>query len=311
MQTILGAGGAIGRDLAKSLSKYTDKIRLVGRNPKKVNETDELMAADLSSRDAIFKAVEGSDIVYITIGFDYKTKVWREKWPSFMKNVIDACKQHQAKLVFFDNVYMYDRDFIGNMTEDTPIRPTSKKGQVRAQIAKMVADEFGKGELTALIARSADFYGPDNDKSVLGITVIDNFKKGKAANWFIRTDKIHNFTFTPEAGLATAMLGNTPDAYNQVWHLPTNSSRLTGKQWIELIAKEMKVAKSKTMVMPGWMLSILALFMSIMKELKEMTYQYDRDYFFDSSKFEKRFSFKPISPEEGIKAAVGFVNENP
>ena len=35
MQTILGANGTIGSVLAKELTNYTDKIRLVSRNPKK------------------------------------------------------------------------------------------------------------------------------------------------------------------------------------------------------------------------------------------------------------------------------------
>jgi uncharacterized protein YbjT (DUF2867 family) len=42
MQTILGANGTIGSELVKELTVYTDKIRLVSRNPKKINETDEL-----------------------------------------------------------------------------------------------------------------------------------------------------------------------------------------------------------------------------------------------------------------------------
>jgi putative NADH-flavin reductase len=63
MQTILGAGGAIGIELAKSLRTYTNDIRLVSRNPKKVNETDSLFAADLTRRDEIFNAVKGSEVV--------------------------------------------------------------------------------------------------------------------------------------------------------------------------------------------------------------------------------------------------------
>jgi len=59
-QTILGAGGAIGIGLAKALPKYTTDIQLVGRNPKKVNETDTLFKADLTKRDEVFKAIEGS-----------------------------------------------------------------------------------------------------------------------------------------------------------------------------------------------------------------------------------------------------------
>ena len=303
MQTILGGNGTIGLELAKCLTTYTNKIRIVSRSPKKVNENDEVMAADLTDRNQVFTAVEGSEVVYITIGFEYNLKVWQTNWPSFMRNVIDACKKYKSKLVFFDNVYMYDPNFIGNMTEDTPIKPSSKKGLVRKGIAKMITDEFNKKELVALIARSADFYGPSISNSVLMLTVYDNLKKGKAANWFASVNKIHTYTYTPDAAKATAMLGNTHDAYNQVWHLPTDNSKITGKQWIELVAKELKV-KPKYMVIPIWVLGIIGLFVPIMKELKEMAYQYDRDYLFNSSKFEKRFKYKPINPVDGVRASI-------
>lgn len=301
MQTILGGGGSIGADLAHDLANYTDKVRIVSRNPKKVNESDELMPADLTKREEVFKAVEGSEVTYVTIGFEYNIKVWRQKWPSFMQNVIEACKQYRSKLVFFDNIYMYDKDYLGNMTEETPVNPGSKKGKVRAEVAKMITDEFGKGRLKALIARSADFYGPANNNSVLIVTVFTNLKMGKPANWFARTDRIHNYTYTPDAAKATALLGNTPDAFDQVWHLPTDNVKLTGRQWIELIAKELHT-KPRYMVIRTWMLGIMGLFMPVMKELKEMIYQYDRDYFFNSSKFEKKFRFKPVENIKAVKS---------
>ena len=60
MQTILGAGGAIGIPLARELKNYTDQIRLVSRNPKKVNSTDELFSVDLSDLSQVEKAIAGS-----------------------------------------------------------------------------------------------------------------------------------------------------------------------------------------------------------------------------------------------------------
>ncbi|MBK8371059.1 MAG: NAD(P)H-binding protein [Saprospiraceae bacterium] len=100
MQTILGSGGAIGIPLAKELKKYTDRIRLVSRNPKKINETDELFQIDLNDFSQIDTAIAGSEVVYVVIGFEYKLSVWQKIWPSFMKAVIDACTKHKAKLVF-------------------------------------------------------------------------------------------------------------------------------------------------------------------------------------------------------------------
>ncbi|MBA4322881.1 MAG: NAD-dependent dehydratase, partial [Odoribacter sp.] len=269
----------------------------------KVNESDELFPADLSDPEMVDKAVAGSDVVYLVVGFDYKINVWEDKWPKLMRATLDACIRHKARLVFFDNVYMYDINAIPHMTEESPINPPSKKGTVRKQIAQMIMDEVRTGKISALIARSADFYGPDNKKSFVTEMVYKNIKKGKTPNWFINADEKHSFTYTPDAAKATAMLGNNDDAFNQIWHLPTDKNTLTGREFITLFSKEMK-AESKVSVMPMWLIRVLGLFIPIMKEMPEMMYQYDRDYYFDSSKFEKRFNFNTTSYLEGVKASV-------
>ncbi|MBI5371331.1 MAG: NAD-dependent epimerase/dehydratase family protein [Sphingobacteriales bacterium] len=303
MQTILGANGTIGSILAKELLAYTSRIRLVSRNPVKINEQDELFPADLSDPGQVDKAVAGSSVVYLLVGFEYKLKAWREKWPRLMRAVIDACIRHQARLVFFDNMYLYDKNAIGHMTEESPINPPSRKGAVRREIAGMLMEAVKAGTLKALIARSADFYGPRNERSILTETVYKNLLKGKKANWVMNADKVHSFTYTPDAAKATAILGNTDDAYGQVWHLPTHPAKITGRQLVSLFAAEMK-QPARIMILPLWLMKLLGIFVPLMRELPEMMYQYDRDYFFDSSKFEKRFSFRPVSYEEGIRAIV-------
>ena len=302
-QTILGANGTIGSVLAKELKKYTDHIRLVSRNPKKVNDSDELFPADLSDPIQVDRAIEGSQVVYLVVGFDYNIKVWREKWPKLMRATIDACIKNNAKLVFFDNVYLYDINTIGHMTEESAINPLSKKGMVRKEIAEMLMNEVKAGKLTALIARSPDFYGPDNNTSILIETVYKNMIKGKRPNWFIDANKKHSLIYTPDAAKATAILGNTPGAFNQVWHLPTDKNSLTGNEIIAIFNKEMNTTL-KVMVLPMFMLRLLGLFMPVMREMPEMMYQYDRDYFFDSGKFNNHFNFKPTGYQEGIKQIV-------
>lgn len=304
MQTILGANGTIGSVLAKELPAFTGKIRLVSRNPKKVNASDELFPADLSDPAQVEKAIAGSDVVYLLVGFDYNIKIWQEKWPKLMRATIDACKKHGAKLVFFDNVYMYDKSAIPHMTEEAAINPPSKKGAVRKEIAEMILSEVRKGSLQAVIARSADFYGPANEKSFLVEVVYKNFKKGKAANWFMNPDKKHSFTFTPDAAKATALLGNSEDTWNQVWHMPTDPNALTGREMVALFAETMQV-KNKISTLPMWMLKMISWFVPFMREMPEMMYQYDRDYLFDSSKFMKRFPDFRITPyAEGVKRTV-------
>ncbi len=308
MQTILGSTGIIGTGLAKSLTQYTDKIRLVSRNPKLVNPTDQLVAADLTDERQTLTAVEGSEIVYLTIGLQYKTSIWTEKWPLIMKNIINACKEHKSKLVFFDNAYSYGL-VKGWIKEDTRINPRSKKGEVRAKIAQMLMSEVDKGGFDAIIARAADFYGPNTPLSFVTVAVFDNLKKGKKAQWFIDANKKHSMTYTPDAAKATAILGNTSTAYNQIWHLPTNKNVLTGKEFIELAAKEFGVKPDYT-ELKKWMIQMIGVFIPILRESIEMLYQNEYDFLFDSTKFEKAFNFQPTDYKDGIAATVKSMKEN-
>lgn len=302
MQTILGSGGIIANHLAKALPAYTNQIRLVSRNPKKVSGSEELVSADLTSADQVMKAVKGSEVVYLTAGLQYNIKIWQDQWPRLMLNVINACKENSSKLVFFDNVYMYGK-VTGPMTEETPFNPCSRKGEVRARIATMILNEIAKGSLTALIARAADFYGPETSNSFLNMMVFENLKKGNSAQLMISKDLKHTFTYTPDAGKATALLGNTPSAYNQTWHLPADMQTLTGKQIVEIAARELNV-KPKITVLPKLLIQMAGLFNPIIKETVEMLYQNDSEYIFDSSKFDNAFPFNKVLYVEGIRNSV-------
>ncbi|MGO3306472.1 MAG: NAD-dependent epimerase/dehydratase family protein [Sphingobacterium sp.] len=299
MQTILGAGGDIGSLLAKELKQFSEKIRLVARYPSQVNGNDELVSADLLDPDAVSEAVRDSKIVYLTVGLKYDFRIWQSQWPAIIRNVVDACVLHGSKLVFFDNVYMYDKGAIPNMTEDSPMAPPSKKGTVRLEVVRHIMEAMATRNLKALIARSADFYGPASKNGILNILVLNAAAKGKKMSWQADPYKVHSFTYTPDAAKATAMLGNTESAFGQVWHLPTSSERLTGHQLIEL-ASGLKMRKASYRVLTPFILSLGGLFDRSIRELKEMQYQNDRDYFFNSDKFCTAFAFTPTSYRDGI-----------
>ncbi|MBZ4191760.1 NAD-dependent epimerase/dehydratase family protein [Niabella beijingensis] len=303
MQTILGAGGDIGKFLATALRTYTSEIRLVGRNPEKVNDGDELLSGDLLNAAFVQDAVKGSEVAYLTVGLAYDVTVWERQWPVIMKNTIEACVQQHCRLVFFDNVYSYSKTAIPMMTEESPIDPPSRKGRVRARLLHMLEAAAAADGLQYLVARSADFYGPGARNGILNLLVLNNFKKGRRANWQTNAYKIHSLTYTPDAANATALLGNTTAAYGQVWHLPTSEERLTGKQLIELAAGQMKV-KPQYSVLSPLLLTLGGLFSRTIKELREMQYQNSQDYYFDSSKFKKAFGVEPTGYAEGIRQTI-------
>lgn len=303
MQTILGANGVIARELSRVLPDYNTTIRQVSRHPRKVNPSDETMAADLLDASAVDRAVAGSDVAYLVAGLEYNTKVWREQWPRVMRNAIDACKRNNTKLVFFDNVYAYGR-VDGVMTEDTPFNPTSGKGEVRARIATMLLDEIRAGTIQAMIVRSADFYGPGATASMVHATVFERLKNNKTPQWIGNPKAVHTFTYTPDAGRAVAVLGNSPEAYGQTWHAPTSLEQITGEEFVR-IACEAAGRPYGLQPVPRWILRLMGLFVPIIRENMEMMYQFEYDYRFDSSKITGAFGLEAMPYRSGIGVTVG------
>ena len=100
MQTILGANGQIATELARELRrKYTGDVRLVSRNPRKVNETDGLVSANLLDARQTLEAVKGSSVVYFTAGLPPDTELWEAQFPTMLKNALDACRAEGARPV--------------------------------------------------------------------------------------------------------------------------------------------------------------------------------------------------------------------
>ena len=299
MHTILGAGGAVANALTRELINNNDTVRLVSRKPiENDSKNVSWKKADLLNYDELLAASKGSTVIYLTAGLVYDKKIWAAQWPVIMQNFINLGKETGARLIFFDNVYMYGL-VDGPMKEDTPYKPSSVKGGIRAKIANMLMDEAKAGNIHATIARGADFYGTDNMNSFFDMMVLDKYAKKQSAQWIGKPDKLHNFSYIPDMGKGMFLLGQHPESDNQIWHMPT-AKPLTGKQFIELAARIYGV-KPKFMVINKFMLWLVGLFQKVVMGTVEMYYQYNHDYNFDSDKFEKAFNMKPTSYEEGIR----------
>jgi nucleoside-diphosphate-sugar epimerase len=302
MLTIFGAGGAIGNELVKVLAQRKQPFRLVGRNPRMVPGAAEVHPADLSDKEQTVQAVAGSTVVFLLAGLKYDRKIWAETWPRIMQNTIEACKHANARLVFFDNVYMYGR-VNGPMTEDTPFNPISKKGEIRASIATTLINERKAGGITAMIARSADFYGPNTRTSVPNVLVFEPMAKKQTPSWLVNDSVPHSYTYTPDAANALLTLAESPSAWNQTWHVPTAPNPLTGKQFVTVAAQEFGVPP-KHRVLSRPMIKVVGWFNSDVGESYEMLYQSDSPYLFDSSKFSRAFGFAGTPYAEGIRATA-------
>lgn len=300
MQTILGANGQIAVELARELHRgYTSDLRLVSRTPRQVNGTDALVPADLLNAAQTLDAVKGSDTVYFTAGLPPDTALWEAQFPTMLQNALAASRAAGARFVYFDNTYMYPQD-AHPQTEATRFAPVGRKGRVRATMAALVLDEMTRGDIPVAIGRAPEFYGPGKTQSFTNALVIEPLQAGKRPRVPVRDDVRRTLIWTPDASRALALLGNTPDAFGQTWHLPCCDDRPTYRQFVTM-ACEVFGQHPAYRVIGHWPLMAAGLFSKRVREIKELLPRYAHDNLFDSSKFKQRFpAFEVTTYRQGL-----------
>lgn len=304
MQTILGASGQIGSELARALcQEFTDDIRLVSRHPQKINGSDTLHPASLLDAEATGAAVAGSEIAYLTVGLPPDAKLWAEQFPVMMRNTIDACAAHGTKLVFFDNTYLYPMT-AAPQTEQTPFAPAGSKARTRALVTTMLLEAMEQQRLDAAICRAPEFYGPGRTQSFTNTLVFDAIKAGRRPRVPVRDDTLRTLIWTPDASRAMALVGNTPSAFGQTWHLPCDDHRLTYAEIIE-VASQVRGEPIAHAVLPRAALAAAWPFSKGVREIWELLPRYAVDNIFVTEKFTTAFpQFQVTSYPDGVQMAL-------
>lgn len=292
----------MGDELVRQLTAKRQPFRLVSRRAHAHQGAAEVMHLDLTNRDQAAVAVKDASVAFLLAGLKYDRSVWAEQWPKIMTSTIEACKWSGTKLVFFDNVYMYGH-VKGVMTEVTPFEPCSRKGEIRAGIAEQLTKEWKSGSVTAMIARSADFYGPYAKNGIPNALVFDPLCSRKAASCLVDDSLPHSYTYTPDAARAMLALAESEAAWNQTWHLPTTANPPTGRQFIEQAAEALKV-KPRYRILSRPVMKVVGWFNPMVSEVYEMLYQNDSPYLFDSSKYAGVFGESGTPYTEGIRATA-------
>lgn len=302
LHVVLGASGTIGSAVVDELNSKGLNIRAVERS-KQVSGL-ETMLADLLDPESTFKAIEGATHVYLCVGITYSVKSWRQEWPTVIDNVITACAKHHARLIFFDNVYMYGPEPLPTPFYETNTQqPPSKKGVVRKEISNTLLEAHRSGRVRVLIARSADFYGPNAVNSTMYVSFLERMLKGKNPQSLAEKNTKHTYSYSLDNGRAMVRLALDESAYGQVWHLPVGKA-ITIERILETMNRQLG-SNYKAIYMGKFTVNLISLFSPIVREVKEMLYQFRSDYVMSDQKFRTKYpDFEVTDYDEGIRCMI-------
>lgn len=296
LHVIFGTG-QIGTRVAEQLLAQGQPVRMISRNPK-APAGAETKAGD--ARDLAFaaEAAKGAAVIYDTTNPLYQN--WKRDLVDLGRGPLHAATANQAKLVALDCLYMYAVPANGVMSETTLVAPVSKKGELRKQLTELRLAALAAGTPVA-IARASDFFGPALPNSWFGERFFQRALAGKATELNGDPEQRHSYTYADDVATALVQLGAAEDATG-VWHVPTLPA-ITSRELATDVGKALGI-DIQMKQMPRLLLRALGLVMPFMRELPEMTYQWQTPFIIDDTKFRERFRIEPTPLAKQIAVTV-------
>ena len=285
LQVVFGAG-QVGRALSVRLTELGLPVRVVSRSrPSRLIEGVDWRAADATDPDAATDVAKGASVVYQCLNAPYTD--WPERFPPLQRGVLAAAERNGALLVSLENLYGYGPTAGTVMTEDLPLAATTVKGRTRVAMTQELLAAADAGRVRIAIGRASDFFGAGATESSLGERVFGNAVAGKRADFIGNPDLPHTYSYIPDIAAGLATLGTDERAAGEVWHLP-GPETVTTRQLLELVAGDVGHAVG-VRSLPKLAVRALGLFNPTIRELVELSYEFDEPFVLDTSKYQSTF----------------------
>lgn len=305
LHVIFGTG-ALGSAVMRELVHRGARVRMVNRSGKAdVPAGVEVVKGDATDIASTTALTKGADVVYQTAQPDY-TK-WPQEFPQLQAGILEGTAANGAKLVIGDNLYMYGQH-TGSLTEDLSYAATTRKGRVRAQMAKDALEAHRSGKLPVTIGRAADFYGPGATvQGFFGSRVLEPLLAGKQVSLFGDIDLPHTFSYIDDFGKALVILGQHDEAFGQAWHIP-NAPTTTTRAVLNMFFAEAGLPP-KIGTIPNIMVKLLGFVSPVIREIDEMMYEFNEPFVVDHSRFERAFGNIATPHQEAVRATLNWFKQ--
>jgi len=307
LHVVFGASGNSGSTIIRELVKRKINVRGINRSGKaNVPEVVEILKADILDEKASKLAIEGASVIYNCINIPYSK--WVDDLISLTEKFIELVSKSNAKIIIVDNLYMYGSKYDEPLREDMESSAQTKKGRVRAEIANLYLQAHKEGRINVAICRASDFYGPGVLNSQMGERVMSNVLQGKKVSVLFNLDAPHTFSFTEDYAKAVVSLTKHNEAFGQVWHIPA-AEPITQREFLKIAFEEANKSP-KISALSGKMYNLVALFIPVLKEIKELSYQFEKPFIMEHSKYENKFGLNVTPHREAIRSTLNWYSEN-
>ncbi|MFH9347554.1 NAD-dependent epimerase/dehydratase family protein [Kitasatospora sp. NPDC017646] len=305
---VVGHGPA-GAATARLLAEQGHRVRVVtrrGRGGEPAVEGIEHLALDASDPARLTQAARGAVAIHGCAAPPLPQ--WAAQWPALTSALCAAAEDSGAVLVMLGNLYGYG-PVEGPLTEGLPLAATGPKGRVRAAAWEHARALHDAGRIRAVEVRASDFFGPGvTDGGHLASRAMPALLKGRPVSVLGDPDTPHSWTYLPDVARAMAELATGERAWGRPWHVPT-APALPVRAMVERLAAEAGTGPVPVRRLSPAVLAVAGLFSPLLRELREVRYQFDRPFVMDSSAYEAAFTLRATPLEDQLAATVAWWRE--
>jgi nucleoside-diphosphate-sugar epimerase len=303
---VLGATGSMGYAYVAELLANNIRVTALVRNIRKAeqlfnrNELLELVEGDVNDFSLLQKTARHKNVIFYGINYPYQE--WATRMMPTTDLVIKVALENNATILFPGNIYAYG-NFPEPIKEDSIPLLTTAKGKLRWRVIHQLELATQQGDCKVIVLRLPDFYGPNVTNGLIR-PIFGNAAKGKPVEWLLRPDIAHQFVYTADAAKVFYQLEQETDLPDMATF---NFAGITVPSINALAEVISQVAgnSAKVKVTPKWLLNIVALFLPVVKELKENFYQFENTIVLNDDKLRALYPELTLTPlEESIRLTV-------
>ncbi|SEM97741.1 SDR family NAD(P)-dependent oxidoreductase [Lihuaxuella thermophila] len=312
MATVLGATGGMGHSLVKECVNAGYQVRAVARRGEQLDRffgampQVQIMRGDVSDPSFVQASAQNADLLFHAVNVPYRD--WEHLQLPLMSSILEGASGHARRLVLVHPVYAYGRPQTEKVSEQHPVAPHTKKGNIRKQMEQMLQKAHEDGKIEGIIARFPDFYGPQAKNTFLH-SVFEAIVNRKTAYWLGSLQLKREYIYVPDAARALLRICETSHPGFQVWNV-SDEQPISGEEILSHVANLLSCQPAVKRA-GALLLRIMGLLNKDVREVEEMYYLYDAPFYLDSSKFKSAFpDFTFTKIKEGIRETIAWLQQN-
>ena len=306
---VLGAGGGIGGETARALSRHGWRVRALSRNLARdaARHRDagfEWVAGAATSPESVRAAASGvSVIVHAVNPPGYRD--WDKRVLPMLDNTIAAARAAGARILLPGTIYNYGADAFPVLREESPQHPPSRKGAIRVEMERRLEAAAAQGT-PSLIVRFGDFFGPTSGNNWFSQGMVKPGRPLTVLTYPGRPGAGHAWAYLPDAGETFARLLQRHEALARFerFHFEGFYDH-SGGEMIAAVREAAARPKLRVAALPWLPLKLISPFNRTLRELGEMRYLWDSTVRLDGGKLAGFLGHEPRTPPvEALRATL-------